>query len=284
MGHVFPSSHEESLRALDLDIQRTTANADLPSTIKGYIGLMRQMENYFGRRLFQDPALEASGDVIIEPLTGNDLLRFLAHKRKENPTVKKGYLSSFKSAASKFRELNGFPPFTEVEVNLLKKFLKGVRNQNATEVRRGNLEVEFGHRHIKFTEYRLVLSSALKLGIQDKFRTELHLGMCLAWNLCARHDTVMGIHSLHLDWEDDSLKIGIGKSKRNYQEDCTFFHVYCNPFSPSICPVLSLALHCICNPNILTLNLPLFHDSKGTILSKNLSALLKMLSFKQQKQ
>ena len=81
--------------------------------------------------------------------------------------------------------------------------------------------------------------------------TELHLFLLLLWNLMARSDTASSVHSRHLDWEGDCLKIGIAKSKRNSSVTATYYNVFANPFQPAVCPVLGLAIHLACNTNIL---------------------------------
>jgi hypothetical protein len=85
----------------------------------------------------------------------------------------------------------------------------------------------------------------------------------LSWNLCARSDTCAGIHSSHIDWENDCLLVSINKTKRNYQEDGIQFHVFGNMLEPDKCPVLSLALRCASNPSILSGEKRLFHDTKS---------------------
>jgi hypothetical protein len=238
-------------------VESTSRAADGKSTMKAYLGCMKQMQLYFGRRICQD----LEGEEII-PVSCSELLEFLAWKREKRPNIKKVSLAAFKSACSKYRSIEKRPDFSLIETDQISRFLKGVRNQRAEKNRSDGISIEEeGKRHLKFDEYMKLCTSIMS--VTGKFSTELHLGIVLSWNLCARSDTCSGIHSTHIDWEGDSLMISIVKSKRNYQEEGTQYHVYANPLNPSICPVLCLAIHCACNSNILCNELSLFHESKA---------------------
>jgi hypothetical protein len=231
---------------------------------------MNQMQTYFSqdreRKIFK-PYTEDGGKLVpgdlIEPLSAHELLSFLANKRREKPDMKKSSLASFKSACLKYRVLNGQSPFTEEEDLQISTYLKGVKNQLSSMVRSGTASSEEGKRHLKFSEYQMLCNKAMSGEIKTKFDTETHLILMLGWNLCARADTICNVHSKHLDWDNDSLLIGIAKSKRNYQENATQFHIYANPIQPELCPVLSLSVHLSTNPSILAQELPLFHKSSS---------------------
>jgi hypothetical protein len=102
------------------------------------------------------------------------------------------------------------------------------------------------------------------LNIHRKSVSEIHLFIAISWNLCARSDTTVNLHAAHLDWDGDCLKIGIAKSKRNYQDCGWHYHVFLNPLNPIICPVLSLAIHLACYRDIGSADgKPLFHESRS---------------------
>jgi len=73
----------------------------------------------------------------------------------------------------------------------------------------------------------------------------------------------VSLHSSLLDWENDSLKVGIAKSKRNYNVVPVYYHVFSNPIQPEICPILSLALHCCVNKHILNFHSKLFRSNSS---------------------
>ena len=102
--------------------------------------------------------------------------------------------------------------------------------------------------------------------------TELHLFITMGWSLCARLDTSSSVHIHHVDWHDDCMLVGVGKSKKNYLEKVQHYRVYGNPFMPKVCPVLSMAIHCACNTLICSQpphGLPLFHDGGAPDLSSD---------------
>jgi hypothetical protein len=134
----------------------------------------------------------------------------------------------FKSAVLKFRVINGFGKFSDSEESRLARYYKGLGNQIAENIRNGQTASEEAKRHLKFVEYMMMCRNALIENLHSKYSSELHVCLTLGWNLCARIDTVTSLHSYHLDWDGDSLMIGIAKSKRNYQECSVFYHVFSN--------------------------------------------------------
>jgi hypothetical protein len=255
---------DDDIDELMEDIKETQLDADTAETLANYMSRMRAIERFIGRKLFQDPRDSTDNDHF-QPISGDELLRFFAFKRRDNPNIERGTLSGYKSAARKLRILNNVGNFSEDENKSISRFLKGVKNQKSRAVRNGDVESEdAGSRHLKYEEYfKAALYGYQRDLSKEKYGTEAHLGLLMCWNLLARGDTASNIHSLHLDWECDSLKIGIAKSKRATLENAIYYHCFANPLNPSLCIVLSLAIHCACNMKILQLEKPLFHESKS---------------------
>jgi hypothetical protein len=254
----------EASAELRSSVRNTMTRADAQATIRSYTSNMRQMQAFFGsqgRRIFSE---NLEGDEDLMPLNAEEILIFCEHKRSIKTDIKAGTLSAYKSAALKFRCLNGFDGFSAAEEVEFKRYFKGVGNDNAELIRRGVLKSSESRRHLRFEDYQqLLAASHTSTFITKKSRTELNLAMLLMWNLCARIDTVSTLHIKHFDFEGDSVKVGIAKSKRNYSEVGTYYHLYSNPVNPILCPVLSLAIHCCCNKNILSMEMPLFHVSRS---------------------
>jgi hypothetical protein len=59
---------------------------------------------------------EIPNDKQIIPLNAEEVLIFCQKKVKDNPKLKPTTLNSFKSAACKFREINGFDNFNEYDL------------------------------------------------------------------------------------------------------------------------------------------------------------------------
>jgi integrase len=200
---------------------------------------------------------------------------------------------------------NTVGPYTDKELKWLKRWLDGFRNETSLNIREGIISGVEGKREMTPDEfiklaYHTMTTQCLPVQQNDsappaqqhdapasaqqhdsatqrrgkkkkqprsRCPTELPLFTTLGWNLCARLDTSSSVHACHLDWSEDAMLVGIGKSKRNYRELLQQFRLYCNPYRPEVCPILSMAIHCACEPSVLMdgeNGLPLFHDTKGT--------------------
>ena len=244
------------------------ANADSQGTLKVYIGCMEQLQRHLHRIIYNATDLFERGDVRqleINPVTMQELLQFLEIKR-QNDKVSKSTVQGFKAAVSKFRARNGFPKFSTQDLEAFKRYFRGLGNYISQAIRDGEAEGDDGKRHLKREELLDICGFAVT-NYNDicsyKFGTEIHLFVLFGWNLCARSDTTSFIHSSHLDWEGDCLKIGIAKSKRNYNTSAVYYHVYANPLYPLVCPVLSLAVHLICSRTILANREGLFRQTRS---------------------
>ena len=135
------------------------------------------------------------------------------------------------------------------------RYLDGVQKENATAARDGLTRVDNAKRYLKCEEYRQMARASLERwriqGSKPRHATELHLFITMGWALCARNDTTSHMHVRHLKWDADALLVGVPKSKRNYIKG-QMFRVYANPFDAVVCPVLALAMHLACNPQILS--------------------------------
>jgi len=174
----------------------------------------------------------------------------------------------------------------------LAKSLKGLKNQGAAKIRAGEASGDVGKRMLPLPDYRRLALTSLKLGPGGKVDgeeiqglkdirhiTSLHMFVLFAWNLCMRCDSVTAIHTKHIDWNNDSLAIGVNKSKMHNDEDYEWFKVYANPFDPAVCPVLSLAIHLVCEPQVTAQSGPIFpmSDPQAT-LNRALAALFLFLA------
>lgn len=75
-----------------------------------------------------------------------------------------------------------------------------------------------------------------------------HLFMVLCWNLMGRSASVAALNIGHCGWKDDCLTIEYARSKsdRKGHAKGNTKHIYANPEMPEICPILSLAIYCLC--------------------------------------
>ncbi|KAG6942306.1 hypothetical protein JG687_00019135 [Phytophthora cactorum] len=68
----------------------------------------------------------------------------------------------------------------------------------------------------------------------------------LMWNLMSRSESIDSIMLQHMEWTEDCLSIE-EQGHKGDQKGVEKFgkHVYANPFTPSQCPILALAVHLI---------------------------------------
>ena len=80
-----------------------------------------------------------------------------------------------------------------------------------------------------------------------------HTFLTLEWNLMARSDNVVNLHTNHLEWRDDCLLYYIMRSKGDQDGTSSKepWHVYANPVDPAICPILGLARYVMAYPEVL---------------------------------
>jgi hypothetical protein len=227
---------------------------------------MNAIQTHFGPQRKVFALMNESPDLPIQPISCNELMEFLEAVKRAKGKLSKGNAQRYKSAAIKFRMINGFPPFTADEQTSFKRWLKGLHNQVSESLRHGNMDAsDSGKRHLKVEEYQSLLNDIVSIesGLSRKTLTELPLFLTLSWNLCARSDTTASIHSTHLEWEGDCLKVGIAKSKRNYGTSAVYYHVFANPLSPAICPILALAIHAAVHRDVLSQQRPLFRETSA---------------------
>jgi len=214
------SSTPDEVPQLDLKAAtlETQSQADAERTQKAYAASMKRLKRHFGetRRIFSMDFQERGPESGIVPLTAREFLGFLEHLRHQNGKISKSSAQGYKSAVLKFRQLNGFAGFSQEEQVEFKRSFRGLQRQVSSRIRDGDIESsEEGKRHLKSEKYKRICTSLLSEGcnLSRKSVSEMHLFIVMSWNLCARVDTTVSLHSSLLDWENDSLKVGIASTQ-----------------------------------------------------------------------
>ena len=92
--------------------------------------------------------------------------------------------------------------------------------------------------------------------------------LVVMWSLMSRSDSVDNLTLHHIEWADDCLLIEEQGSKCDQTGERKFKkHVYANPYEPSICPVLTIAVNLFIRPAGGTMQLFIGTDSKGRFCS-----------------
>jgi hypothetical protein len=164
---VEKSSIAERARSRKKSERYTRANFEVVDYVL-ITGMMKTMQKCFDHPIFAIPG-ESTDDIV--PHSASELLSFLVRKRL------------------KFRDVNGFPPFSPLEINKqISKFLKRVRQERSLGVQEGRIRSEEGRWHIQFAEF-VVLCEDIMFSISPsigfKHASELFSFLCLGLNLCA---------------------------------------------------------------------------------------------------
>jgi len=112
----------------------------------------------------------------------DELLLFIENKKRNRDTISSTTVQCIKSAVKKYRERNGFADFSEEEVNLFKRYVRGISKQTSQRVRDGELSGDEGKRHLKREEYEFLSKFCLERYNEvcsQKFGTELLLFLVL---------------------------------------------------------------------------------------------------------
>jgi hypothetical protein len=126
-----------------------------------------------------------------------------------------------------------------------KNFKEGFKRRIALKKEIGTMSMKEGKKSVTYLQYIKLSKLALFASTnRTPFASCVHSYMILCWNLFARSITVSALRTHHISWHNDSLLIDMSKHKADQTgEKITPKHVYANPYEPSICPILSLALH-----------------------------------------
>jgi hypothetical protein len=142
------------------------------------------------------------------------------------------------------------------EVNQgIETLLNGYKRKVSDLKLAGKMPVFEGKHHLTYEGYRLL---AHALFTAEPFSRALFGWpyLVLQWNLIARTATVSSMMMEHVSWEGDALLISTPKHKGDQEGvKCFARHLYANPLSPVICPVLALA--------VLTFTRVLRHDPQA---------------------
>ena len=124
----------------------------------------------------------------------------------------------------------------------LQTLLNGYKRKVSDLKLAGKMRVFEGKYHLSFQGYRVL---AEHLFTSEDFNQMLFGWpyLVLQWNLIARTNTVASMMMEHISWEGDALLISTPKHKGDQEgANCFSRHVYANPVTPGICPVLALAI------------------------------------------
>ena len=180
-----------------------------PNTIKAFFGSIHDANRHAGRELEEARSLTYS--------------------------TMKGY-----RAAIMYYYKSKFVIVDERLRRTMDSFMKGFKRNIASLQQEGHMKIRQGKSPITFQGYVSLAKKFYSLRAVEYFAAPFFV---LLWNLMCRSETVGKLHLKYITWEGDALVIRISKQKNDQEGERAYGrHVYANPFEPSICPVLALAV------------------------------------------
>jgi hypothetical protein len=161
-------------------------------------------------------------------------------KQKDKPLAFSS-VRSYKSALVWYYKEHKFIIQPDVDQEL-EKLLNGYKRRVSDFKLDGKMPVFEGKYHLTFEGFRVL---AARLMESEPFNQMLFGWpfLILQWNLIARTATVSSMMMEHIGWEADALLITTPKHKGDQEGvKCFARHLYANPCTPAICPVLALAI------------------------------------------
>jgi hypothetical protein len=199
------------------------------------------------------------------PVQRDDILAFFGWlinvKHKDKPAAI-STITLYKSALKWHykEEKDVMSPDVNQELDTL---LKGYQRRVSDFKLDGKMPVFEGKYHLPFQGYVVLAKFLFRSPRFDEVLFAWPF-LVLQWNLIARTATVSSIMMEHVGWEEDALLITTPKHKGDQEGvKCFARHLYANPLSPELCPVLALA--------VLTFARALRHDpsSQGDVAAPN---------------
>lgn len=224
------------------------------STIKQYTYKINIFKSYVQENhpQFMEESLNGTKEIKLDQIGIDAIQNFLTkmsykHDKHGNIIEKSRqafeHVSGYKSAIRfYYRRRRVLPP---EELNaMFRDFFTGYERLIAELKQNGDMKLHEGKQPMNFSGYRYLALKALEQKTDFAQCLFAQLFLVLSWNLIARCASVSGIMFDHLTWSGDAMVV-VFPSHKGDQEGKNVLpkHVYANPFSPSICPILSMAVY-----------------------------------------
>lgn len=125
----------------------------------------------------------------------------------------------------------------------LTNYFKGLKHKIAKDAANGESSLKTGKDPLMFDLYAFLCEKMLSHS--NKEMSFAHAYMVIAWNLMCRSSNAFGIRHSHMEWRGDALQIYFAHMKNDQGGDRPRDprHIYANPLTPSICPIVGLGLY-----------------------------------------
>lgn len=180
-----------------------------------------------------------------------DFVIYVRDNEKKRDGSYKGF-GSFNTLRSAFNEMRRFygKPLDSDESSKLDSLFKGLKNFLNKEMVDSGKSLKKGKEDLKFSLFQSISRACLQVG--DTVSLFCHLFGIMCWNLTAHASNVAAIRFGHMEWREDALGVYFAHMKTDQGGDKPrdARHIYANPVIPEICPILSLGLYLLTNPEI----------------------------------
>lgn len=228
-----------------------------PKTRSGYRRKIKALRSWLVEEGHEE---YVEGEDLSSPLPDDIVLDYLAYQTTGHSTDDGGedvvpaastymtfsHISGHKSAIMDYyRSRNWF--LSDESKNKMSQFMAGCKRQIAELKEGGEMPMQEGKAPMSSKGYYFLGEKSLKHTEDMGLGVFAHCFLTLCWNLMARSVSVSHILYDHVSWEEDALVINLGKTKGDQEGKNAFGrHLYANPRSPSICPILALAIFVFC--------------------------------------
>lgn len=213
-------------------------------TLKKYKSGLNMFRRYL---LKNNSSAVVNGEIIFEALTEETIVSFLGYASYRDPKNRTGIkspsvVSGYRSAIKHGFTSRNLPVPATLELKF-KKTVKGHSRTHSKEKELGNVKQDEGKSPLPPLGYVNLARFVLR-----KYDSEtpqfVHCYAVFLWNLMCRTTNAASIVYNHISHEGDALKVFIGRHKGDQEGRNGYSrHVYANPATPEVCPILALGLH-----------------------------------------
>jgi hypothetical protein len=127
----------------------------------------------------------------------------------------------------------------------LTRFYKGLNRRVSLDDQNSNDRLTSGKEPLQFWMYEMICTAMLQEGTKDCVFA--HLFLTFTWNLICRAGNASSIRFAHMTWREDALAIYFAHMKNDQEGERPrdARHIYANPITPSVCPLLSLGIYLV---------------------------------------
>jgi hypothetical protein len=132
----------------------------------------------------------------------------------------------------------------------MKQGMMGLKNKSAEARGDKGSKLSEGKEPMPFEVYRAICKWLIEDGSAESMFG--HCFLTLTWNLMCRSRNTVYIRLEHMGWENDAMTIQFAHTKtdRAGEDAGNKCHIFANPDTPEICPILSLGCYRLSFPGI----------------------------------